>query len=75
MEPAISRLDTNYQDSAEGQGIRSHLRTLSCEATADLFLIAMINKSNCRLNIKRSAQECLIEALRSKYLRIFNRST
>ncbi len=35
--------------------MRSYLHTVSCKIITDLFLITVINKSNCRLNIKRSA--------------------
>jgi len=57
------------------QETESHLRAVSYKTIIDLFLIIIINKSNYRLDIKRSAWECLIEALRSKCLRVFKRST
>ncbi len=55
--------------------MRSYLRTVSYEITIDLFLITVINKSNCRLDIKRSAQEYLIEVLKSKCSRMLKKST
>ncbi len=55
MESATDRLGINCRDSTVGQGTESHLRTISCEATIDLFLITVINKSNYKTNIKRSA--------------------
>ena len=75
MESVISRLDTNYRGSTVGQETGSHLRTLSYETTTDLFLITIINKSNYRSSIKRSAQECLTEALRNKCSRVLKKST
>jgi len=35
--------------------MRSHLHTVSCKVIADLFMIIIINKSNYKLNIKKSA--------------------
>ncbi len=75
MKSVISKLNINYRDSIISQETESYLHTVSYRITEDLFLITIINKSNYRSNVKRSAQKYLIKILKSKYLRVLNRST
>ena len=43
----------------------SHIRTVSCETTIDLFLITVINRTIVDQMLEVSAWECLKEALKS----------